>query len=337
MLRFTILSVSLLITLVPAQSYCSDTMAGWTSQMVASHNATFTASSLPVDGHGAPPCLQFTHNAAGAIYLVHLPPNPSGQFSLPNFPDTTPIQIEAWVKVLNGAGFGNAIAFQWAAMQGGVTYLSNSPFFLSQTGDNTWYRFAPPAATPLTLAAFSDPLLTPGHPSFAAGPIQFGIASANSCGCAFYQQATGRIDDFCVAIQLPSTITVGGPGCMGSTGVPTNTVGLAQLGQPFVDTLGSLRFGLGLLVVGFSNTTSAVGPLPYDMTSVGAPGCFLRVSIAATHFMIGTGTSATFQLPIPGLHSLLGAHFYTQGASYDPTANALGWVMSNAMEVTIGN
>lgn len=339
MLRTAILSCSLTLipALLPAQSYCSDTMAGWTSQMVASVNAGFTASISTTDGHLAAPCLQFTHNAAGVIYLAHIPPYPSGLFSLPSCPDTVPIQLECWVKVLNGAGFGNAIAFRWVALQGGVIYLSSNPGFLSQTGDSAWHRF-PAIATPLTLASFTDPTgAVVGHPSFAAGPIQFGVASANSCGCAFYQQATGRIDEFCVAIQASSTVTTGGPGCVGSLGVPTHSVGPAQIGNPLVANLANLPFDVGLLLVGLSDTASALGPLPYDMTLLGAPGCLLRVSLDAQFALIGTGASATAQVPIPGLPSLLCMHLYTQGASLDPAANALGWVMSNSMDVTIGN
>lgn len=340
MLRTAILSVSLSLVpmFAPAQSYCSDTMAGWTSQMFASVNAGFAASIVTTDGHLAPPCLQFTHNAAGVIRVAHLPPYPSGQVSLPHCPDTVPIQLACWVKVLNGAGFGNAIAFQWVAVQAGVIYVSNSPGFLSQTGDSTWHAFANAGGNAITLAAFTDPTgVVAGHPSFAAGPIQFGVASANSCGCAFYQQATGRIDEFCIAIQMPSTITSGGPGCVGSLGVPSNSAGLAQIGLPFSDTVGNLPFDIGVLLIGLSDTVSTLGPLPYDMTLFGAPGCFLRVSLDAQFALVGTGGSATVQMPIPGMPALLCLHLYTQGASLDPAANAMGWVMSNAMEVTIGN
>lgn len=333
MTRFALV-LPLISAVAVAQSFCDDTLSQWTSQMVNSTQAGFTTSH-PQFGHVAPPSLQFTHNVQGAIYLVHLPPNPSGTFSLPNCPDTVPVQLEAWVRVASGAGFGGAVGFQWAALQNGTTYLSSgsgTSGFFPVRDDDTWHHLT----DSLPLSRFFS-FSVPGNPSFAAGPIQFGIMSANSCFCGFFQQATGWIDEFCVRVDLAPSVTPGGPGCTGSLGVPTLASGPGQLGQPLNVTIGNLPLAAAVLIVGFSDTTSTVGPLPFDMTNVGAPGCLLRVSLDLQYFLLGTGTSATFTGLVPDFLSLLCVHVYLQGASFDPPANPLGIVMSNSVDVLIGN
>ena len=52
--------------------------------------------------------------------------------------------------------------------------------------------------------------------------------------------------------------------------------------------------------LGFSNTMSGAVPLPLDLTSIGAPTCFLRVDPAITNFAFtDAGGFYFWDLPIP--------------------------------------
>jgi len=129
-----------------------------------------------------------------------------------------------------------------------------------------------------------------------------------------------------------------GPGCVGSAGVASNTAStLPRLGQNPVITFGNLPGpSLAIAMFGLSNSTSTFGPLPFDMTPFGAPGCSGRVSPDATRFLIGAGGSASLTFPIPNQGGLLGFTFYTQGLVLDPGHNALGAVTSDAALAVIG-
>ena len=130
-----------------------------------------------------------------------------------------------------------------------------------------------------------------------------------------------------------------GPGCVGSLGVPGNVAtSRARLGQIMVVDLTRLPKDAGVFVLGASNTTSAFGPLPFDLGVIGAPGCSLRVSTESASTITGSSGSgfATFRLPIPNLSSLLGAQVFTQGLCLDTAANVLGVTVSDAALVMVG-
>ncbi|MEZ6036431.1 MAG: PKD domain-containing protein [Planctomycetota bacterium] len=129
-----------------------------------------------------------------------------------------------------------------------------------------------------------------------------------------------------------------GPGCPGTLGTPHQHVdAFPQLGGSISSTFDNLPFGLGVIVAGLSNTLSGgVVPLPADLGVIGAPGCPLRVSADATAGLSGAGTTASFVLPVPNSIALNGALIYTQGAAFDPAANALGFTMSDAVAWTLG-
>lgn len=127
-----------------------------------------------------------------------------------------------------------------------------------------------------------------------------------------------------------------GAGCAGSLGVPRNTVvSPPRLGQTMASTYTNLAQNVVFALVGFSRTTSGFGALPFDMTGLGAPGCFARVSGDANVLLVGSGGLATFNMAIPASTAYLGAQLYTQGLSLD-AANALGAVMSDANGAILG-
>lgn len=92
-----------------------------------------------------------------------------------------------------------------------------------------------------------------------------------------------------------------------------------------------------LFAIGGSNARYDVLPLPFALKPVGAPGCWLRVSLDA--FVPARSTAgglATRSVPIPDATQLIGARFYTQALSVDPAANALGLTMSRGAIVRLG-
>ena len=83
--------------------------------------------------------------------------------------------------------------------------------------------------------------------------------------------------------------------------------------------------------------------LPWDMSTVGAPQCDLLVDPAisglGTIYPVqppGQGPALRTDLLIPPIAGLQGLTFYGQWAIYSPGANALNWVQSNGLAITIG-
>jgi hypothetical protein len=128
-----------------------------------------------------------------------------------------------------------------------------------------------------------------------------------------------------------------GPGCAGSLGVPGNvSTTLPVLGGAANIVVDKLPLDLGVLVLGLSRTTSAVGPLPLDLTFLGMPGCPLRVSTEATLTLLGGGNVATLAFPIPLTAALVGFQVFSQALSFDPLANTFGFAISDAAVLLVG-
>ena len=125
-----------------------------------------------------------------------------------------------------------------------------------------------------------------------------------------------------------------GPGCAGSLGVSHQTYATRPVtGGTLSVNCNNLPFGIGVMVIGTSNTISGFGPLPVDLGIVGMPGCPLRVSLDATDTVIGAGTTATWNFAIPNNPALAGVLLYNQLAPLDPAANAFGFTLGDAAEI----
>lgn len=135
-----------------------------------------------------------------------------------------------------------------------------------------------------------------------------------------------------------ATYTVFGPGCPGSNGTPTNGASNPpQLGSVMTVTFGNLPTPeLAIAVVGFSNTTSPLGALPYDMTGLGAPNCFARISPDITTFLFGAANAASVQFSTPNALGLMGLSYHVQALVLDSGNNALGVSMSSAATAVVG-
>jgi hypothetical protein len=130
-----------------------------------------------------------------------------------------------------------------------------------------------------------------------------------------------------------------GAGCVGTSGTPTlATVGFPDQGATFRCNVTGVRSGQpGAMLVGGSTTSWNGLTLPFDLQSLGAPGCALRTSIDVT-VTLATGAGApTTTLAVPRNAALIGGSFHLQYASVDPGSNGLGLTLSNALRATIGD
>ncbi|MCB9884916.1 MAG: PKD domain-containing protein [Planctomycetes bacterium] len=130
-----------------------------------------------------------------------------------------------------------------------------------------------------------------------------------------------------------------GTGCANSLG---NVPGLTPSGNPTVGsnltiTVDNCPSNNAIMCTGFVNDTSVFGPLPFDGSQFGAPGCFLRVSTDATLFLVGASNQVNWFFNIPNNPAFSGQQFYNQAIVFDPAANALGAVVSDASGMLIGN
>ena len=89
-------------------------------------------------------------------------------------------------------------------------------------------------------------------------------------------------------------------------------------------------------VVGASSTLWEGLALPYDLESVGMPGCQLLVSGEILALVPNLGGSATWSIPVPADATLAGGDYYAQIFVLDPGNNQLGAAVSNAVAASMG-
>ena len=128
-------------------------------------------------------------------------------------------------------------------------------------------------------------------------------------------------------------------GCAGALGVPSlKPVGTTRpkLGTTFDVELGGMPLGLGIMILGVSNAAGPLGPLPLDLAFLGMPGCPLHVSPDITSTIFVGGNAGTYTLGFPATPANAGFQFYLQGLTIDPSANAFGAAMSDAVALITG-
>jgi hypothetical protein len=171
------------------------------------------------------------------------------------------------------------------------------------------------SAAQTTLGPFQGPSATVNTPRTWSGTIYYG--TNNITGLAGYGFT--------------------GQGCPGSLGFVTmNASTLPQLGGTLQTTLTNLQNDLAVVILGLSNSTWGVTPLPLDLGFLGAPGCKLRVSVDVTLTVVGAGGTGSFSFPIPANPALNGFVVHNQAASFD-TVNPFGFALSHAYGWTVGN
>jgi hypothetical protein len=112
-----------------------------------------------------------------------------------------------------------------------------------------------------------------------------------------------------------------GTGCPGALGIPTLAAATGSkptLGTTLSVNLGNLPFGIGLMITGLSNTLfGGAIPLPFPLGGLGYPGCDLLVDPLLIDTVVGPGSSATWNFPVPYNPAFAGFTFYNQGASLE--------------------
>lgn len=96
----------------------------------------------------------------------------------------------------------------------------------------------------------------------------------------------------------------------------------------------------GGVTMGWSDShLSGIPLLPLDLAFIGMPGCQLWHSNDVFGLPVTplTATTLQFDLPIPFLGPLLGAHVYLQAYCFAPGENALQIIASNGIDWLIGN
>lgn len=238
----------------------------------------------------------------------------------------------AWTKVGAASGTSNPVANQpsYAAFaqplyipEGSygiaLRYIGVNPRYVTLTSiatvGNGDLSLTLGSAAATTTAPFQGTSTTVNTPRMWSGTIYYGTHNiTGQAGFGWY-----------------------GPGCASSLGVTHQTyVTPPTLGGTLTIQLDNMPYALGVIVVGLSRTTSAFGPLPFDLGIIGAPGCPLRVSPDATGTVLGSGTGAVWSFGIPVNPALQGALLYDQVAVFDPAANALGFAFSDAAAWLLG-
>ncbi len=200
---------------------------------------------------------------------------------------------------------------------------------MSVGGTAGWYR-----------ATLQSPVTIPAG-TFYIGADHTGAQtrlSALTQGTAvtsFYRAPFGRwAVSGLVSIPAARAICAGGAGA-----IPVLTgTGLPETGQNMGLAVAFAKPSTAAVVFfGISDTTWALGLLPFPLFFLGAPGCEILsspdVGIATTIDAQGNGS---LNLPMPMDPNLVGISFYHQYAVVDPGANQLGLAFSNGLEMTIG-
>lgn len=90
--------------------------------------------------------------------------------------------------------------------------------------------------------------------------------------------------------------------------------------------------GLGVIILGFSNTNHAGNPLPFSLDSMlGTSGCFLNASIDASVLGTVVGGSLTFPVTVPQWFA--GYPLYVQHVCFESVAGGVSW--SNGVAIRV--
>jgi hypothetical protein len=142
--------------------------------------------------------------------------------------------------------------------------------------------------------------------------------------------AAGKIE----VSMLTGKLSSHGDGCPGSNGTPLLTMqGTGQVSTTVsFDLTNGVQGGIALFIAGTTNG----GPFPFDLSVLGAPGCFAYTDLGITNVVLLDGVGAgSVVLPIPA--GAAGVLLYAQYAVLDVPANAFGFTSSNYGRLHAGN
>jgi PKD repeat protein len=182
------------------------------------------------------------------------------------------------------------------------------------------------------LATAASPDFTLNFQGIATATTPFSLTPATRqfLGAFYYTKAN---------VWPIGAITPYAQGCFGALGVPSlRPVGTTRpkLGTTFDVELGGMPLGVGIVILGLSNLVGPLGPLPSDLGLIGMPGCPLHTSPDFTATILAAGPAGTLSLNFPAVPANAGFRFYMQGLTLDPSANAFGATMSDAVALLTG-
>lgn len=125
-----------------------------------------------------------------------------------------------------------------------------------------------------------------------------------------------------------------GQGCAGATGVVQLSATAPFRPGVAISTTSTNHAanGLGVLILGFSNTSHAGNPLPFALDPLlGTSGCFLNASIDASVLGVVTGGALTFPVTVPQWFA--GSALYAQHACFESVAGGVSW--SNGVAIRV--
>lgn len=140
-------------------------------------------------------------------------------------------------------------------------------------------------------------------------------------------------------LQLGSAVSTG-MACAVTSGAQLEPVTMPYLGAPFIQEIVNAEptAAIGLVIFGASWQTFGGLPLPLELSSIGAPGCFLNSSLEVVNTVLMNNGTGAMTWNIPNLPSAVGFMFATQGAVLDPTSVLpLQLDMTEGRICTIGN
>src|SRR5262245_34915267 len=139
---------------------------------------------------------------------------------------------------------------------------------------------------------------------------------------------------------IAATFTNFGAGCPNGPGgqVMSVTANAPVLGGSFVITFSQRPAQEVIGLLGLSNQVgfgvAGTPPLPFGLAVFGMPGCSLLVSADLFTVLLPNGV---WTLTVPNQPALAGLSVYVQGFAQAPTANALGFITSNAGRGVVGS
>ena len=222
---------------------------------------------------------------------------------------------------LSGTFAGNVTGPTTTVFQGGVTLPATTPGF---AGPTSW-DIAIPFATPFTFTAAQGNLLVDivGNNAAQQLPVYWLDAVQGGGGATSYG-TPGDDPNFDTMNLLVATGNSLEPRLLS----PGHAVDFIST-RSFTSPPGVLALGIAGL------------PAPIDLGPLGAPTNALYIDplVLSAHAWTTSfiGRYSTFTLAVPGNPLLIGERVYGQSVIFDASANALGLVVSNAVEMRLGD
>jgi len=186
-------------------------------------------------------------------------------------------------------------------------------------------------------ATFSPPVAVAGNYYIGLDTAaQTAYVPELTAGATFVSYQRAGAGTWTVAVNQPSYIV----NCVQPTiyEVPSlSAAGLPSLGASYdVQLADALPSAVGLMIVGFSDSSAGGVPLPAALP--GTPACTLYASLDVLEAVLtAPDGSATFTVNMGTSPSFVGAKLFHQWAILDSAANQLGIVTSDAGVATVGN